>query len=79
MCGIRFRVFDTVCARVLTTFRRTPCPHIPYDWIITTAKQGSQKLTATLLSSKVSPTLSTADKDFKFFHLIQNTWVKILS
>ena len=39
MCGIRFRGFDTVCARVLTTFRRTPSPHIPYDWIITTADQ----------------------------------------
>jgi len=44
MCGILFRGFETICARVLTTFRREPCPHIPYEWIITTVRPGSQKV-----------------------------------
>jgi hypothetical protein len=79
MCGICFGGFDTVCARVLTVFRHTPCPHILYERIITNVRPGSQKLTATFLSSKVSPTLSAADKDFALFRRIQNTWVKILT
>jgi len=79
MCGFRFRGFDTVFAQFLTTFWREPCPHIPYEWILTTARPGNQNLTATLPSSKVSPTLTAADKDFALFRRIRNTWLKILT
>jgi hypothetical protein len=78
MRGIQFRCLTHY---VLTKFRHEPepCPHIPYDWIITTARPGSQKLTATSPSSKVSPTLRAADKDFALFHRIRNTWLEILT
>ena len=76
MRGIRFRGLTRY---VLTKFRHEPCPHIPYDWIITTARPGSQKLTATSPSSKVSPTLRAADKDFALFRRIRNTWLEILT
>ena len=51
MRGTGFRGSDTACALVLITFRPTLCPHIPCEWIITTVRRVSQKLTTNLPSS----------------------------